>query len=385
MRVTLLGAGLQAQAACYDLTRQDDIAEILVADGDLEAAEALARRWGDPRIRPVPFDAADEAASESLLRGSAAALSAVPYRFNAGLARAAVRAGCSFCDLGGNNTVVNRELALDAEAKAAGVTVVPDCGLAPGMVAVLAAHAVAAFDTVDSLEIRVGGLPQRRGGLLDYSLLFNIQRLINEYVEDAVVLEEGEPKTVGSLDAFERLTFPEPFGEMEAFTTSGGTSTLPETYRGKIARLNYKTIRYPGHGRVFRAMMDLGLLGSEPVTVPEAAVAVSPRAVFAAVAGPALDRGEPDVTLMRITVEGRRDGAETRRIYQMIDEPDTERGLTSMMRSTAYPAVIVMEMLARGEVAAKGALPQERCIDPDRFLRELRARGLDIRIEDRAH
>jgi lysine 6-dehydrogenase len=276
---------------------------------------------------------------------------------------------------------VNQELAMDAAARAAGVTVIPDCGLAPGMVAVLAEHAVRALDSVDTLEIRVGGLPQKRGGILDYSLLFNIQGLINEYVEDAMVLENGEPRVVRSLDDFETLEFPEPFGTLEAFITSGGTSTLPQTYHGKIRRLNYKTIRYPGHGRVFRAMMDLGLLSSDPVEIREG-VKVSPRDVFARVAAPVLDQGEPDVILMRLTAIGKRGRKKVTRTYQMIDYPDTKNGLTAMMRTTAYPATVVLLMLARDQVELKGALPQEKCIDPDRFLEELAARGLKIDITE---
>jgi lysine 6-dehydrogenase len=380
MRVVLFGAGLQAQAACFDLCHQKDLTEITVADADLGRAQELAARWGDPRVRPAALDAADEAAAEELMRGARAALSAVPYRFNAGLARAAVRAACSFCDLGGNNAVVGEELALDAAAREAGVTVVPDCGLAPGMVAVLVADAVAALDQTDSAAIRVGGLPQARDGVLDYSLLFNIQGLINEYIEDAVVLEDGEPRLVPSLEAFEALEWPEPFGTLEAFTTSGGTSTLPDTYRGRVRRLDYKTIRYPGHGRVFRAMKHLGLFSSEPVEAE--GVRVSPRAVFAATAAPWLDRGEPDVVLVRVTADGSRAGRPVRRVYEAIEYPDVHNGLSAMMRTTAFPAAVVLMMLARGEIAEAGALPQERCVDPSRFLDALAARGIDVRISE---
>lgn len=380
MRVVIIGAGLQAQAACYDLVQQPDLTEIVVADAEVGRARTLAQRWRDPRVVAAALDAGDEAAVERLLTGARAALSAAPYRFNAGLARAAVRAGCSFCDLGGNNDVVAQELGLDDKARAAGVTVVPDCGLAPGLVSILAAHAVAAFDKVDALELRVGGLPQRRGGLLDYSLVFSMEGLINEYVEDAVILENGEPRRVPSLEDFESLQFPEPFGALEAFSTSGGISTLPETYRDQVRRLDYKTIRYPGHGHVFQALKQLGLLSSTPVEVE--GVAVRPRALFARVATPALDRGEPDVILLRVTARGTRAGRAHRRVYEMIEYPDPENGLTAMMRTTAFPATIVLLMLARGEVAKKGAFPQERCIDPARFMEELARRKLVVRISE---
>ncbi len=133
MRVVILGAGLQAQAACFDLVQQKDVTEIVVADSDPARAAALAKRWKDPRVKPLTLDVSDEKAAQAALKGARATLSAVPYRFNASLARAAVAAGSSFCDLGGNNDVVAAELSLDAQAKAAGVTIVPDCGLAPGL------------------------------------------------------------------------------------------------------------------------------------------------------------------------------------------------------------------------------------------------------------
>jgi lysine 6-dehydrogenase len=378
MRIVVLGAGLMAQAGCWDLLQQRDVDAILIADSDGARAEALAARWPDRRLRATRWDAGDEKATARLLEGAAAAVSMVPYRFNPALAKAAVRAGCNFCDLGGNNDVVRAELALHAEARKAGVTIVPDCGLAPGMTALLVADAAGDFETLESVELRVGGLPQRRGGPLDYSLVFNIQGLINEYIEPAVVLEDGEPKTVECPGDFEELEFPEPFGRLEAFNTSGGVSTLPETYRGRVRRLNYKTIRYPGHGGVILAMKQLGLFSSAPVEVEGARV--RPREVFAAVAGPALDRGEPDVTLLRATMRGKKGGRRRTRVYEMIEYPDPERGLSAMMRTTAYPATAVLMMLARGQAAAKGALPQERCVDPKIFLKELAARGLTVRI-----
>lgn len=378
MRVALLGAGLQAQAACFDLVAQPDVTEIVVADSELARAQTLAARWKDPRVKPVGFDAGDLASARKVLQGAKAALSAVPYKFNVTLAQAAVAERCSFCDLGGNNDVVKRTLALDGEARAAGVTLVPDCGLAPGMTQVLVADAIKRFERTDSVEVRVGGLPQKRGGLLDYSLLFNIQGLINEYVEDAVVLEDGQPKVVPSLEDFEALEFPPPFGALEAFTTSGGTSTLPETYAGKVRRLNYKTIRYPGHGKVFQALKKLGLLSWEPRVEVDGAL-VSPRALFSKLAEPALDRREPDVALVRVTAKGERGGKQLTRTYQMIEYP--AHGLTAMMRTTAFPATVVMLMLARGQVAKKGAHPQERCIDSDAFLRELAAKPRELKIE----
>jgi len=147
----------------------------------------------------------DQAAVVELMRGHASAISCVNYWLNERLARAAVEAGTHFCDLGGNNDVVDAELALDAEARAAGVNIVPDCGLAPGMVAVLAAHGALQFETLDAIHIRVGGLPQTPKPPLDYQMVFSVEGLINEYIEPARVIRDGKVTIVDSMTERERF------------------------------------------------------------------------------------------------------------------------------------------------------------------------------------
>src|ERR1051325_8320860 len=261
--ILVLGAGRMGYGAAFDLARQADVDRVTVADAMLDRAEHVAAL--SPKIRAVHLDVSDDAAVTELMRGHASAISCVNYWYNETLARAAIAAGTNFCDLGGNNTVVDAELALDAEARAKGLNVIPDCGLAPGMVAVLVAHAAARFTTVDEIHIRVGGLPQNPQPPLDYQLVFSVEGLINEYIERARIIRDGQITEVESMTAVESLEFPEPFGTMEAFQTSGGTSTLPETFLGRVRELDYKTIRYPGHCAKFKTMIDRGLVSSEPV------------------------------------------------------------------------------------------------------------------------
>src|SRR5205814_9436056 len=219
------------------------------------------------------------------------------YWHNELLARAAIDAGANFCDLGGNNSVVDAELALDAEAKRAGINIIPDCGLAPGMVAVLVAHGAQRFQQLDEVHIRVGGLPQNPKPPLDYQLIFSVEGLINEYIERARVIRGGKIVEVESMTEIESLEFPAPFGRMEAFQTSGGTSTLPETFLGKVKELDYKTIRYPGHCEKFKTMIDLGLCSSDPMAVDGARIA--PRQVLADLLVRNLPADEPDAVLVR--------------------------------------------------------------------------------------
>jgi lysine 6-dehydrogenase len=312
------------------------------------------------------------------MRGHDAAISCVVYSYNLQLARAAIEARVNFCDLGGNNSVVDSELALDAEAKLAGINIIPDCGLAPGMVSVLAAHGAARFDELEEIHIRVGGLPQLPRPPLNYQIVFSVEGLINEYIERARVIRDGRIVEIDSMTEIERLSFPAPFEELEAFQTSGGTSTLPETFLNRVRELDYKTIRYPGHCEKFKLLIDLGLASSEALEVD--GMRVSPRCVLGEMLLRHLPADEPDVVLILLEFRGTplgKGSSETLRYY-VIDRFDQRTGLSAMQRTTSFPASIIAQMMARGETLEKGAVPQERCIPPDSFVRELAARNIEI-------
>ncbi|HEX8408219.1 MAG TPA: saccharopine dehydrogenase C-terminal domain-containing protein [Thermoanaerobaculia bacterium] len=373
MRMLVLGAGRMGLGAVHDLVSQSDVTGVTVADYDLSKAEAIAQRYPD-KVRAAQIDCNDHEAVVALMTGHASAISCVNYWLNERLAKAAIEARTNFCDLGGNNDVVDAELALDAEAREAGINIIPDCGLAPGMVAVLVAHAAQQFETIDEVHIRVGGLPQTPKPPLDYQLVFSVEGLINEYIEPARIIRDGKVATIDSMTELETLTFPEPFGAMEAFQTSGGTSTLVETFLGKVRELDYKTIRYPGHCAKFKAMIDLGLCSSDPIDVDGATV--KPRRVLGELLVRNLPHDEPDAVLVRVEMTG---GGKRLR-YDIIDRSDPETGLSAMMRTTAFPASIVALMMARNQTTSKGALPQERCIPPDPFMDELAARRINVDV-----
>jgi len=371
LKILVLGAGRMGFGAVHDLVRQPDVERVTVADAIAERAHRVASECG-PKVTPLVLDATDHAAAVAAMRGHDAVLSCVVYRLNAQLARAAVEARTSFCDLGGNNDVVAAELALDAEARAAGINIIPDCGLAPGMVAVLVAHAAERVEEPEAIRIRVGGLPQDPKPPLDYQMVFSVEGLINEYIEPARILRDGRIAMVPSMTEVEEIDFPAPFGMLEAFQTSGGTSTLPDTFLGRVRDLDYKTIRYPGHCVRFKTMIDLGLCSSEPIAVD--GMAVAPRRLFGELLLRNLPSDEPDVVLVRVEVSGPRSVLR----YDIVDRYDPRTRLSAMMRTTAFPASIVALMMARGQTTAKGALPQERCIPPQAFMDELAAREIRV-------
>lgn len=380
MRCAVLGAGLMGKAAVYDLVRSPGVDRVLVADADERRARAVVRAVGGRRAVAAQIDVRNATAVTRLLRGWDVTVSAVPYLFNLGLARAALAAGTHFCDLGGNDTIVAQELRLDREARRKGLCLVPDCGLAPGMASLVVMAGMARLDRTRAVHIRVGGLPQRPRPPLDYQLVFSVHGLINEYVEPARILRAGRLQLVESMTGVEEIVFPKPFGRLEAFFTSGGTSTLPDTLRGRVRDLDYKTIRYPGHCAQIRVLIDLGLTRWDAIDVD--GKPVSPRAVLSAALMKALPAGEPDVVLLRATLDGTRAGRARRIEYQMIDRYDRRSGLTAMMRTTAFPISVVAQMLASGRVLQRGALPQEECLPAGEFLEELGRRGVEVQCRE---
>jgi len=378
MRMAILGGGQQGSACVLDWLRQPDVTSVLVVDSDPERLDSLQRRFQDGRIQAVACDVGDQERLVAAIRGSAALVSAVPYFLNVGVTKTAIAAGVHLVDMGGNTDVVFQQRSLDEEARGAGIAVIPDQGLAPGLACILAAHAVRGFDEVDSVKMRVGGLPQHPSGPLKYALVSSIHGLINEYVGDAVILRDGEIARRPTLTGLEPIRFPAPIGRCEAAYTSGGTSTLPWTLRGKVRDLDYKTVRYPGHWARFAFLKSIGLLESEPVRVGR--LSVSPREVLASVLEPRLSIPETrDLVVLRVTVTGQKDGTMRRRRFDLIDYFDEKTGLTAMMRTTAFPASETALLLARGRIEERGVLAAESVVPGEPYVRSLRARGMRIR------
>jgi len=373
MRILLLGAGMMGRAIAYDLLRHEEVTELLIADREKRRAETLVEWLGDRRATPLRLDVSAPRAVREAMEGCRVAVSAVPYFLNLSLARAAVEARVHFCDLGGNPEIVAKELGLDEKAKAAGVTVIPDCGLAPGLVNILAAAAVDDLGGgADAVKIRVGGLPQRPRPPLDYQIVFSPYGLINEYTEEATILRDGKPETVPSLTGLEEISFPPPYEHLEAFHTAGGSSTLPMTMRDRVKNLDYKTIRYPGHLAKVKAIADLGFFDLTPRTIDGAEVV--PRELAVRLFQEKLSFNEPDVVLLRVSARG--NSREVR--YELIDRYDERTELSAMMRTTGFPIAEIAYMLGSGEISARGALPQEICVPQQEFISRLTSRGIEI-------
>jgi len=378
MKLGIIGAGRQAQALIEDLLRDPDI-YIMVADIDRDQLKRTNLKYlNTDRIRTVSLSANGSWSIRQMMLNLDACISAVPYQHNLNLTECAISAGCNFCDLGGNNDITNQQFALNQQAIDNKVTIIPDCGLAPGLVSILTAHAYNYFDELESVKIRVGGLPQERDGYLNYSLTFNIDGLINEYIEDALILEDWEVKRVPSLENVEHLRFPGGYDHLEAFTTSGGISSLPYTYTGKIKNLDYKTVRYQGHRDFFYIAKHLELLSERPMS--PVTPGITARRFFSHIVKESLNTQVPDLVFLRLTATGKKDGKMLRRTYEHTELSDDR--LSAMMKMTAFPAAIILKMLGQKEHFAPGVLRQEEHVGPEFFLAELAKRGIDIKISE---
>jgi lysine 6-dehydrogenase len=379
MRYLVIGSGRMAFGAVYDLLSLGSTTEVYVSDWQKKALSKLTAGFKDKRLKPVMADAKNKQQMLHLMAKVNGVLSAASYDYNYNLSQWAVAQGCHFVDLGGNYQIVERQFKLDKKAKKADVGIIPDCGLAPGMVSVVAAHAIAGLEKVTSLEIRVGGLPLEPQTPLNYRLVFSVKGLINEYKEKAIILDKGKLKTVPSMTELESLSFPSPFDNLEAFYTSGGTSTLPYTYRDRIKNLNYKTIRYPGHCHLFKAMLDLGFAEEKQMKMGDKRF--SRRELFEHLLEETLTYAGEDVTLIRVSAEGYQERRKIRRIYQAIEYGDKKNNLSAMMRTTAFPAIIALEMLVDGRIPGRGVLRQEVSIPADIYLKELKKRNIRFEIK----
>jgi lysine 6-dehydrogenase len=378
----VLGAGRQGTAATYDMARWGCAHRVIVADRDMEIARQAAERVNGlldrAIVEPAQVDVTDLRAVEQLLTGVNACLSAVPYVYNLDVTKAALQAGAHICDLGGNTDIARQQHRFDADARAAGLSVIPNCGQVPGMGTSLMVYAIELLDEAVDVYMWDGGLPQHPRPPFNYFLTFHIAGLTNEYAEPAVFLRDGKVTEVEPMTELETVEFPEPIGTLEAFVTGGGTDTMPWTYEGRLRTLQNLTLRYPGHFAQLRAFYDLGLWDLTPIQVGDGQTLVVPRDVFHALFAPQVTfPGDKDLVIVRIKALGTKDGQEAEVLIEMIDYFDEATGFTAMERGTGWSAAIVAEMMARGQTP-RGAGGVESMVPARPFIEELARRGLNI-------
>ena len=289
------------------------------------------------------IDVTDKSALGELFADLDAVLSCLPYSLNVGVADVAYDAGIHYFDLTEDVPTTNhvRKLAEDSEGLMA-----PQCGLAPGFVGIVGADLIAKFDECRSCRMRVGALPQNPTGLMGYAFNWSPEGVVNEYLNDCEVIEEGERKMVSAMEWREKI-FIDGL-ELEAFTTSGGLGTMCETYHGRVANMDYKTMRYPGHFDLMNFFFHELLMREDRQKAGEILINAKPPV-------------DQDVVFVHVAAEGTIDGKLSRKefvgAYKPLDVAGKSR--TAIAWTTAGSVVAVIELVRDGKLPSTGFLKQE--------------------------
>ncbi len=375
MKVIVLGCGKIGSVMGGEFKRRVPAAEVTMADIDEARAGDAASRI--PGAGWTTINTSDYKGLRDEVEGHDLVLGALPGDYGYAALKAAVKAGVDMVDVSFTPEDPTR---LDEAASERGVTVVPDCGVAPGLSNILVGYGASRLDEVEKAHIMVGGIPEEPVPPLGYTVTWSAEGLVDEYVRDVHIVEGGETVVVPALSGLEEIEFPG-VGALEAFYTDGLrtlTASLPD-----VDEMWEKTLRYPGHVGKVRLLRELGFFSDEPVEV--GGRPVPPRLVTARLLERSLWMPEVgDLLAMQITVQGRVDGGRRGYVYRVLDRCDHEGGVSAMARTTGYTAAIVAGMLAEGEIAEKGVVPPERLGMDHGFtwklLSELKKR--DIVIEE---
>jgi len=380
-KFVIVGSGRQGIAVAYDLLRNDNhqVTMIDVSESFLKKAlEKLSKIVVNKNLNGIVADVTDYNKMLEILSDIDVMISAVPYEFNLELSKIAIDSKTSMVDLGGHTNIVREQLSMNQKALSKGVTLVPDCGMGPGMNITMAVLATEILDKTDEIYIWDGGLPKDPKPPWNYSLFFNIEGLTNEYDEQAYFLKDGEIVEVPCFDKIENLTFKN-IGELEAAVTSGGLSTMPWTFKDRLKVLENKTLRYKGHWEWMKAYRELGLFSRDKIKHNNDTII--PRNFYHQLLEKKINHGRvEDVCLMRIKALGIKDSKNVELKIDAVEYYDKELNLTAMEKWTGWHISIMALEIAYNRIS-KGAISVENALKGHIFLEEARKRNYDINID----
>jgi saccharopine dehydrogenase-like NADP-dependent oxidoreductase len=337
--ILLIGAGKIGETIADLLCASGDY-QVTVADRSEFQLQKLPRRTP---LKTLVLDAGNEAALEAALKGRFAVLSAAPYAITSKIAKAACKAKVHYLDLTEDvaTTRLAKSLAQSAES-----ALIPQCGLAPGFISIAAQDLARRFEKLDSVRMRVGALPQFPSNALNYNLTWSTDGLVNEYGNPCDAIVDGVLREVAPLEELEEFSLDGV--RYEAFNTSGGLGTLCETLAGQVRQLNYKTVRYPGHRDIMKALMQDLRLGER-------------REVLKDILEKALPATRQDVVLVFVTVSGYRDGQFLQESYANKIYGAEVQGIvrSAIQITTAAGICTMLDLLANGTLPQKGLVRQE--------------------------
>jgi saccharopine dehydrogenase-like NADP-dependent oxidoreductase len=375
MKMLVLGCGNIGSVAAEDLAKSLISAEIVVGDINANKARTVAKKTGGEKVSWIQLDTTNRKELFYTLKDFDLVMGFLPGKLGYSLIEACIKAGKNLVDV---SYMAENPLALNAKAERKGITVVPDCGLAPGISNILVGHAAKKLDKVQTVHIMVGGLPEKPVPPLGYIITWSAESLIDEYTRKAGIVRGGKKVMVDALTGLEEVDFPG-LGKLEAFYTDG-LRTLLHTMEG-VEEMWEKTLRYAGHAEKIGFLKALGFFEERKVNVN--GVDVSPRRFIIKLFERKLSKPRMrDIVALKVEVSGFKHDEKRSYVYHLLDRYDESRGITAMARTTAYPASIVAQLILNGTMRKRGVVPPEKIGMDDeffsRFMNELRRRGINL-------
>jgi len=375
MKVLILGCGNIGSVATQDFAESMSSVEVFVADKNMVRAKEVAKAIGADNVAGIQLNASSYNELVHTLETFDLVMGFLPGDLGYRLLEACVDVGKNLVDV---SYMPENPLTLNDEAARADATIIPSCGLAPGISNILVGHAIGRLDEAQTVHIMVGGLPATPVPPLGYIITFSVESLIDEYTRKARIIKDSKVIDVEALSGLEEVEFPG-VGRLEAFYTDG-LKTLLHTVKD-VDDMWEKTLRYPGHAKKMELFKDLGFFDEEPINVD--GVSLSPRRLSARLFGQKLLMTEvKDIVAMKVEVSGVRGGRHVSYSYHLLDQYDERKGITAMARTTAYTASIIAQLILRKVIREKGVVPPEKIGMSEEFfstfLKELRKRGIKI-------
>jgi len=374
MKILSIGCGYIGSVLAEEIVRSIDFDELIICDSEEERIEKTGRELGE-KVFPLRKDISDYSTLLEIIDDADLVVGLSPGKLGFKVMKACVEKRKSLVDL---SYMTEDPFVFQKKSRRRGITIIPDCGVAPGLSNILIGKASSQLDKVQDVTAYVGGLPQKPMPPLNYKVTWCVEDLFEEYTRKVKIVRNNETIEVDALEGLEEVEF-EGLGKFEAFFTDG-VRTLHHTIKAR--NMWEKTLRYKGHAEKIKFLRDLGLLEKRPLT----SVNLSPWAFMRSFWKEKLSFFEDkDFVLMRIEVTGRKESANFIHSFEMVDHFDEERNVTAMGRTTAYTALAVIKLLIENRIERKGVVPPE-ILGMDRELsREIECtlRERDIRVKEK--
>ena len=380
MRIVVLGTGMIGTTVVSELAKFEGIVSVTAIDVRQESIDKCLEIADNPKVSGKVASLSTKEDIAKVLLDADVAVGCLPHSLSLTAVKAAIASKCHLVDLVGS--MFSEKLELHAQAKEAGVVIVPGCGVSPGITNFLAARGIEMLDEAEEAVMICGGIPRHPVPPLWYQVVFRLESVLGLYTKPAMAIKNGKVVQLPALSGLESLSFPDPVGACEAVITDAHSTAY--SLQGKVKNLYEKTVRYPGHWQKMKVLGELGFLDNEPMEIE--GITTTPRKFTEKILGPKMvGKSTEDITLLRVEVSGIKGGKKTKYTWEMVDLYDHVRNITSMAKTTAFPAALTARWIAEKKLTDTGVVPIENLIINskfDVFSEELRSLGINIEFNE---